>query len=278
VNGRINGMMLADDEMEESNNDLPAMDHLQVGHSFDRNKQLKDMPTTTQHTHQDKRYTGAEGEVRCSATTTRGRSCAYTCVSGTNYCYLHSDYDTNPPPRRWSHKGKSESCINITNSNNSVVMAPFVVEGSNENSLKGLERLPAVLLVPNSSPSVTSEGLSRIPSPSGTATSEKLPSAKRSRRTTSTKLAAMHADSPFPPLSMISTDQWYHKLVRIANGHLAGRVGRVEKWGNGWVSVDVPGVGLHMEATMQHQAWHRCTHQARASTIKTNTTGGKYKI
>lgn len=57
--------------------------------------------------HQDKRFTGAVGEVRCLATTTRGRACAYVAVAdcggrgrSSRYCHLHVDYDANPPPRR----------------------------------------------------------------------------------------------------------------------------------------------------------------------------------
>jgi hypothetical protein len=44
---------------------------------------------------------------------------------------------------------------------------------------------------------------------------------------------------------MISTDQWYKKTVKVATGPFAGRFGNVEKWGNGWVSVNIAGVGLH---------------------------------
>ena len=51
---------------------------------------------------QDKRCTGDDNEVRCFATSTRGRTCAYIAVNYTKYCYLHADYDTNPPPRRTS--------------------------------------------------------------------------------------------------------------------------------------------------------------------------------
>lgn len=59
------------------------------------------------------------------------------------------------------------------------------------------------------------------------------------------KLKEKHADSPFPLLSMISTDQWGNKKVRIATGPFEGKSGEVKKWGNGWVSVQIPGVGLH---------------------------------
>lgn len=52
---------------------------------------------------QDKRFTGSQGEIRCQATTTRGRACAYVAAGDANnnkYCHLHADYDKNPPARR----------------------------------------------------------------------------------------------------------------------------------------------------------------------------------
>jgi len=65
------------------------------------------------------------------------------------------------------------------------------------------------------------------------------------KESTSTKRKEKHADSPYPLLSMISTDQWSDQGVRIATGPFAGRTGTVQKWGNGWVSVDIPGIGMH---------------------------------
>lgn len=50
---------------------------------------------------QDKRFTGSPGEIRCQATTTRGRACAYVAAGEANkYCHLHADYEKNPPARR----------------------------------------------------------------------------------------------------------------------------------------------------------------------------------
>lgn len=216
-------------------------------------KQSSNTSSSVAQTHQDRRFTGVEGEIRCLATTTRGRACAYTCVGGTKYCYLHADYDTNPPPRRWSHKGKTDLGNNGTNRTGSSsrstttknTSSTFVVGNSDEgkNFGKELEKLPESQTIPNSSPpSITSDEMSRLPSPFPTMSTNPV---KRSRRNSSSKLAAKHADSPFPLLSMISTDQWYQKYVKIASGPLTGKVGRVEKWGNGWVSVDVPEMGLH---------------------------------
>ena len=56
---------------------------------------------------------------------------------------------------------------------------------------------------------------------------------------------AMDVASSDTLLSTISTDQWFQKTVRVAAGPLKGRIGLVEKWGNGWVSVHISGVGLH---------------------------------
>jgi hypothetical protein len=219
--------------------------------------------TSSTQAHQDKRYTGTiKGEIRCLATTTRGRACAYLAVNGTKYCYLHADYDTNPPPRRGGKKEKELNPIgsSVTSSSNnsfSEGSCSLVVGNSSASasSLSGLDKLSQAQVVPNSSPpSVASDETFRLPSPLPTAntatvvnSTEKLATSsnKRSRRATSSKLAAKHADSPFPLLSMIATDQWYHKRVKVASGPLEGKVGTVEKWGNGWVSVNIPGVGFH---------------------------------
>lgn len=65
------------------------------------------------------------------------------------------------------------------------------------------------------------------------------------KRRNITKLQEVHAESPYPLLSMLQTDQWHHQQVRVAVGPLKDHVGTVEKWGNGWVSVEIPSVGLH---------------------------------
>jgi hypothetical protein len=46
-------------------------------------------------------------------------------------------------------------------------------------------------------------------------------------------------------LSKIPVDQWFGKSVEIACGPMAGKVGQVERWGNGWITVRIPGVGTH---------------------------------
>ena len=154
--------------------------------------------STSSQSQQDKRYTGSPGEVRCMATTTRGRECAYIAVDGTKYCYMHEDYDTNPPPRRGGKNTTTEA-----------------------SKIKKTQR----------------SGNTTINPPHK--------STDRKRRSTAEKLAQKHADSPFPLLSMISSDQWANKRVRVSIGPFQGHVGTVEKWSNGWVGVRLPDVGLH---------------------------------
>jgi hypothetical protein len=209
--------------------------------------------------HQDKRYTGSADGTRCLATTTRGRVCAYVSVSTSKYCYLHADYDTNPPPKR----GGGGQKIKVSGHGGE---SPFRLGG--DLHLSTFESLPSV-------PSAVSATEVSVTSPASVASEESglespvLPSGygKRSSgkplakktfekalvernsnkgtRKSASKLAEKHAGSPFPLLSMISTDQWFHKTVVISTGPLADQLGKVEKWGNGWVSVSVPGVGLH---------------------------------
>jgi hypothetical protein len=211
--------------------------------------------------HQDKRYTGSADGTRCLATTTRGRVCAYVSVSVSKYCYLHADYDTNPPPKR----GGGSQKVKVSGHDGE---SPFRLGGNPH--LNTFESLPSV-------PSAVSAAEVSVTSPASVASEESglespvlvlasghgkrlsgKPLAKKTvekalvernsnkgSRKTASKLAEKHAGSPFPLLSMISTDQWFHKTVVIATGPLADQLGKVEKWGNGWVSVSVPGVGLH---------------------------------
>jgi hypothetical protein len=157
--------------------------------------------------------------MRCKATTTRGRACAYIAVNGASYCFLHADYDTNPPPRRGGAKAAAAAAAE----------GGADKEGSADSTLSTM-----------STPSLSSVASSRRPSPFLNENSVK----KKGRRTNA-KLAELHADSPYPLLSMLSTDEWFGKKVTIAVGPIANRAGTVEKWGNGWVSVRVPDIGLH---------------------------------
>ena len=164
--------------------------------------------------HQDRRYSSAspQGEKRCLATTTRGRPCAYVSVNGTKYCYLHADYDTNPPPRRGGscqqthlqHRHKLQPVANLktaTTGGKSLVDVSL----SSSKDLSASQLSVPLAVEDMSSPSYSSLTL----------------------------------------LSMISTDRWFKKLVIVAAGPLIHRTGRVEKWGNGWVTVRIPGMGVH---------------------------------
>jgi hypothetical protein len=68
----------------------------------------------------------------------------------------------------------------------------------------------------------------------------------RSEKSSSfSKRRAKHNDSPDPLLSKVPVDDWFGKTVRIMCGPLLGKVGTVDRWGNGWITVIVPGVGGH---------------------------------
>lgn len=207
--------------------------------------------------HQDKRYTGAADGTRCLATTTRGRVCAYVSVSTSKYCYLHADYDTNPPPKR----GGGGQKVKVSGHGEE---SPFRLGGdlhlSTFESLSSVPSAVSAAEVSVASPAsvaseeaglespVTGHGKRSSGKPLAKKASEKAlveRSSNKGSRKTASKLAEKHADSPFPLLSMISTDQWFHKAVMISTGPLADKLGKVEKWGNGWVGVSVPGVGLH---------------------------------
>jgi len=192
---------------------------------------------------QDRRYSGSAGEVRCSATTTRGRACANVAANGTCYCHLHASYDPNPPARR-----RSKSSAHAVESDSPGIRRSDSLSSSGP---------PAEVSVA-SPPSVMSEESTRLPSPMPAEKSQNKAAQKRVRRggsggnstgnsgrRSNSKLAEKHADSPYPLLSMISSDQWFDKTVTIACGPMAGRVGQVVKWGNGWVSVRIPGMGMH---------------------------------
>jgi len=156
----------------------------------------------------DKRYQAGSGETRCQATTTRGRLCAYVATKGQKYCNLHCDFDTAPPPKR---KKACDAAPNNKSEARKSSAAAAVLPEPLPDKVAPLER--------SSSGSKRSRGIS--------------------------KLAKKHMDSEIPVLSTISSDQWAKKRVKISVGPLAGRIGLVEKWSNGWVTVRVEGVGLH---------------------------------
>ena len=199
-------------------------------------------PATT--TGQDKRYTGTE--VRCCATTTRGRVCAYIAVNDTKYCHMHADYGTNPPPRR----GIKSPTPTVRNSS---------LESSSSNKRSSPKKQSFISKNNSNSDKSTKSDKNRGDKSHNNSTTPKitkkpmspLPAAGTPRRSAANR-AEKHADSPYPLLSMISTDQWFQRKVQVAVGPLQGRTGTVQKWGNGWISVKIPGVaGLHNRRSIE---------------------------
>jgi hypothetical protein len=164
---------------------------------------------------QDKRYTGlSPDQVRCPATTTRGRPCAYQAV--TKYCHLHADYDIHPPPRRKTHDDDDDKTPDAT----------------------------AAASLGRSATTPEESSLSERTGPSPVVSVESTAPFKRRHRTNA-KWAVKHAEAPHPLLSMMATDQWQGQAVRVAVGPFTGRVGTVNKWGNGWITIFIPDVGFH---------------------------------
>eukprot|EP00980_Cylindrotheca_fusiformis_P007151 scaffold1505_cov118-Cylindrotheca_fusiformis.AAC.1 len=130
--------------------------------------------------HQDRRFNGSPDQVRCLATTTRGRPCTYVAVDPTKYCYLHAGYEKDPSTKQ------RNSALEVETESNS---------GLDENNNRVHRRDPYL--------------------------------------------------SGLPLLSALPTGKWMNQLVVIATGHLQYHSGVVERWGNGWVSVRIPGLGLH---------------------------------
>lgn len=174
---------------------------------------------------QDRRYTGTSDETRCSATTTRGRACAYIAVGNSIYCNMHVDYDTNPPPRRGLSKLKPKTRVSRraekrrATARESVVVPSLVLE-------KSMDASRAIPLLKQEMSVAT-------------------PMRTYAAHHETYENNGMDEEPTSQLLSMVSTDQWFHKHVRIGAGPLKGRVGHVERWGNGWVSVYISGVGLH---------------------------------
>jgi len=182
----------------------------------------RDSPIPAVHT--DKRFQGLEGEVKCSATTTRGRPCSYISVNDSRYCFLHADYDSNPPPRRGSivspHKARTVSVSSAAKSVSGDEMAP-----SDAVVLKTPSKVPA-------SVSSTESSLSSAwVTPQVSSVTDTPPSTK--------KIKDVSTRDGKPVLSSLSYDKWFDKKVMISTGPLANHIGRVVKWGNGWVTVRI---------------------------------------
>jgi hypothetical protein len=178
---------------------------------------------------QDKRFTGlSPHETRCGATTTRGRPCTYAAVQSTQYCYLHADYDTNPPPRRIKSSNGEDKEMSATSTMSPSAMIKIDDDASDDEAPSDTSPAPFTESKSNAE--------SKIPSSSA---------AVFKKRRTNAKFAEKHAESARPLLSMMATDQWFGQSVQIAVGPLKGRTGTVQKWGNGWITVLIEGVGFH---------------------------------
>lgn len=178
---------------------------------------------------QDKRFTGlSPHEIRCCATTTRGRPCAYAAVQSTKYCFLHADYDTNPPPRRIKSSNVEDREISASSSVSPAAMIHTEDDVSDDDDPHSSSPAPSI--------ESKTDAASKIPASSV---------ASFKKRRTNAKFAEKHAESLRPLLSMMATDQWFGQSVQIAVGPLEGRTGTVQKWGNGWITVLIEGVGFH---------------------------------
>ena len=182
---------------------------------------------------QDKRFTGAEGEVCCRATTTRGRPCTFVAADGSTVCHLHSPSKASPPylPRRDSECYYSDQ--QLLQSPSPPTHSPAAPEATPHSSTE-------VLL-----PFVSPVAASSLSSPSLSSTAVASGSRSGGGGGGGSKRRAKYNDSPHPLLSKVPVDRWFGTHVRIACGPLQGKVGCVEKWGNGWITVRIPGIGPH---------------------------------
>ena len=195
-----------------------------------------------QRNHQDKRFTGnSKDEIQCLATTTRGRPCAYVAVQNTKYCHLHADYDTNPPPRRGGSSAGTQK-IKLQSNTVKVEGQTTLVSGivdvqtictvatsarSNSHSSKVLGNISSNFSSKKVSYPLFKFSTSTIPSKNDLA----------SGKEPSTIPPTIDPPPPFPLLNSIPSDKWSDKLVLISTGPLVNHVGRVLKWGNGWITV-----------------------------------------
>ena len=175
---------------------------------------------------QDKRFTGlSPHQVRCHATTTRGRPCTYAAVQETKYCFLHADYEINPSPRRLKSSSDDDREMSSVSPAGMINTSDDVSEGEGPTS---------------ASPAPSFESNADTESKMSASTV-----AVFKKRRTNAKFAEKHAESSRPLLSMMATDQWFGQSVEIAVGPFESRTGIVQKWGNGWITVLIEGVGFH---------------------------------
>ena len=175
---------------------------------------------------QDKRYTGYDDEVRCRATTTRGRPCAYLSVSDSKYCYLHADYDTNPPPRRGGSGSTPKEAEVLSAPLGDITGYPIMPDLSKSVKVSSaLKVLATIGPADYQTPSVESD--------------DSLSISSSQSDTEGKKPASQLINCSHPLLSSISSDQWLDKNVIVGLGPLVNRVGKIVKWGNGWVTLRI---------------------------------------
>jgi len=218
--------------------------------------------------HQDKRYTGlCLGEIQCCATTTRGRPCAYVAATAMKYCHLHADYDTNPPPRRGGAGSsyKTKTATELVKSESLLNRETEVDHANVVESIVGRCDQLGLSLNSQYEGSDSSNGL-QVPdkmksSPSPTSSTASLSSLEPFYQNPTASIGDGHNPTskpciyenklpsfsynaitvlnppPYPLLNSIPSDKWSHRLVLISTGPLVNHIGRVVRWGNGWITV-----------------------------------------
>lgn len=174
-----------------------------------------------------------QGTLRCMATTSRGHPCAYVAVHNTKYCFMHADYDTNPPRRRRPREARRASKIPTVQrgvDSLAVAVAPQMLPSLTLNTDQAIR-----LTVSPSSVFSVNTNFRQGPSPS-LFMPRLWGAASRPAPTTETSMVF---------LSQLSKKEWYGTQVTILAGPFMYRTGLVEKWGNGWVSVRIANVGGH---------------------------------
>ena len=190
-----------------------------------------------------------EGGCRCQATTSRGLPCAYVAVIDTKYCFLHAEYETNPPRRRRPRQdaikklratpapplvveGTGSMLPHLTNSQDSP-SSSNLLSSIQDLPLASLLSLPQVLLDRRGLPDVFAAPplVTSRPSLHGLLGGSTVSSSSNS----SAELPKAGASLTF--LSQLAKNQWYHKSVCILAGPFQYQTGTVDRWGNGWVTI-----------------------------------------
>eukprot|EP00934_Nitzschia_sp_Nitz4_P009214 Nitzschia sp. Nitz4//scaffold110_size71422//25134//26402//NITZ4_005868-RA/size71422-processed-gene-0.5-mRNA-1//1//CDS//3329533071//9204//frame0 len=85
---------------------------------------------------------------------------------------------------------------------------------------------------------------------SGGSTDTNLPDLAQNAKQIAVSKTKRTVDDAVPPslstLSLISTDHWFGKRVIVGAGPLVHQCGSIQRWGNGWVTVELEnGMGVH---------------------------------